>query len=1054
MYHLPWCEVDAEFTVSFDKEHQGPVPDENKVAGNVMFFVEHLGTAPRLVLEYHFGTESRTGLYKAKSRLEFAFNKTTAISPKPADKLEDRLIDRHEISDLDMILTGDDAQISFTSEGGRAHDVYCYTQFASRPRQVISRDRLEAEQLWVLGIVERVAKLEPGKTCTINIKLIEDFNVEHQQKRDKKTPIMQLADMIPSKSNGRVDPSFQGHAYSTYRNKPGGSDLQFDQSSTGARVFRSPHPGAPIRAPVVYEDHEEYALHLSIGLEMIKKEQRTYCDAIVKNDHRVMVFAAGNFAVASIKLSHLLASDLPNVEVNEKLKIPVDTIVKLTMYGESNEMKKWHATGVVQADFYGFNSDLFVLILDRSREDLSSLIMDHRDARRDEQKILKVHVKPLLSDLTTKMGMNAVNSAFSIENKPDDPDYRRETPPSKHFDSIDAEAVKNAWKKLSYSHEKWNSAQRAAIKDIQHPMAGIQLFTGAVGTGKSLVMSRIQQMIVFLGIKCLVVGNQNKSLDLLTQTLVAVLGPNPKKMVTRVHSTAPDFAVHPNTDRIGPQSEVEEDIYMANLFAAWKVAEDTFKSKRRVMPDHSVYAHVLEYLTDKNNRLMGFYTDGVDENKDPIPVGDQVDMHAELRALLKRLEDPKTSNFHDGALWPLEEKRKLCQCLRFCRHNVIHNTQVAVCTNVVSGSRELAEFACKDNDRIVLFMDEATEINPALALVLLQTMYAHKIKGIYMFGDTRQLNANLVAGTDVERTMSESYDDPWISWFERLLYNGFPSNHFVVQRRQHKLIHEPVNGLHYQKSNLTTDPRLLEDLKPERENVLVDFLGLCRGTTHEQIKRRYAYITIIDSTQTHPPGSNSYMNQPHIDFVMQRARLEGIQKYYGPNTIAKVLIQVPYRAQLKAYKAMISKLGLEWGWSRDRFPNVKTIDSGIGGEADFVINDLTVEDSLGFTKNPRRDCLMASRARNYQIIITGPLTKLSRESTTVMTNFHVKSKPNYQYQVGGPINHHFEYAKKNKCWYKVKSTSSAVEPLMAADKTTDVDYPATHAANEAVAVND
>jgi hypothetical protein len=51
-----WCMVDAEFTVSFDGEdggRHGPFPDKSRVAGKFIFYVEQLGTAPTLVLEYH-----------------------------------------------------------------------------------------------------------------------------------------------------------------------------------------------------------------------------------------------------------------------------------------------------------------------------------------------------------------------------------------------------------------------------------------------------------------------------------------------------------------------------------------------------------------------------------------------------------------------------------------------------------------------------------------------------------------------------------------------------------------------------------------------------------------------------------------------------------------------------------------------------------------------------------------------------------------------------------------------------------------------------------------
>lgn len=243
----PCFHTAAEFMVTFDDGKQGPVPDKSRRAGNLVFFVERLGFAPTLVLEFHFTHASKEFLFanardksiQAKSRLQFSFHLITKVSHEPTENWRDRMRDCRQISDFDMFLENDGARISFKSEGAHVHDVYCYTEFDDHHRQVIPKDQLTPEQKAVLDTMAKIADLDSGETCQMEIKLIESFVDEHDKKQGKKSKLETLAELLPSKSQGRVIPLFEGRAYPQYRDSEGNLNLQFGQTPTRAHVFGS-----------------------------------------------------------------------------------------------------------------------------------------------------------------------------------------------------------------------------------------------------------------------------------------------------------------------------------------------------------------------------------------------------------------------------------------------------------------------------------------------------------------------------------------------------------------------------------------------------------------------------------------------------------------------------------------------------------------------------------------------------------------------------------------------------------------------------------------------
>ncbi|KAI5205999.1 hypothetical protein AUEXF2481DRAFT_78130 [Aureobasidium subglaciale EXF-2481] len=1026
----------ATLSVEFDDGTIiGPVPDAEGKAGLLDFSVELLGLAPTIILELTFPSQEShaTG---ARCRVEFAFNTTNIISDK-------ELKTRQEISDFDMFTNDEGALITFKSEGCRAHDVFCYTEYAYHERQVIPRGRLAPQQRWALNTFKRLAQLTPGQSCTIKLNVLEGLVAAEAKRNSKKTQLQFLSEKLPSKQYGRAFPQFTGPAYMTYRNPQGVISLQYNQQVSRKTALRPPHPGASIPARMLVRDNDELALHLSIGADLLHKEQAMHITSVSEKEHFLALVPAGNYAVACIKYREPLASGIPDLTNEEKITIPVDTQLKLTIYGDHKDKQKWHCVALVGVDVYGFGCDLFAVITDKVSSEFKAILSEAGSAG---PKILNVHIDPIISDVTTKHGIDAVASALSIANKPDNPNYvpamflwpfvyqgeplERKQVFKTAFDR-DIQHTVAAFKYLRNS-EPWDKHQFRTVDALPNPFGGVNLVAGAAGTGKTLVMGRFAQFSTIVGSKVLIVGMINSSLDDIALKIDEkmsedVASGKVQKMDNsrpiRAYSARLESPLQPSVDRTQADIDAEDKQALAH-YLAWKSVEETYKNKRRALPDYSVEAKMNENLNDASRPpLMAHYTDGIDDEKKPIPDGPLVNMYEELKKYMARIAQPAYADFFDAEKWSDEEKRKFRQSLKICRYEVYQQALIVFCTCPVAATREMAEFASDAEDEIVMFADEATTIGEVNILIPFKTKYAHKIKGIYQFGDPRQLGPNPIAATGKDNTVNEFLAQHRASWFVRLLHNGFPVYHLPQQKRQHKLLNIPVNEVHYQKSNLTDDPRLHADLGPEDENLLIDFLPLQR-MPHEQFTRRYAHVIIRDSILVHPPGSNSSQNHPHIVWVLQKYRLEVLKTHFGTKTQLKCLIQVPYRAQLNAYEAQISIYQQEWNWSREMFPAVKTIDGGIGGEAEFVINDVVRDESEGFLQSAQRTCVMASRAKNFQVIVIGPMDKLDRDEKTVMTKFADKGKPNHAYKVRRPLAHHEAYANAHNALYFFNSDSN------------------------------
>lgn len=123
---------------------------------------------------------------------------------------------------------------------------------------------------------------------------------------------------------------------------------------------------------------------------------------------------------------------------------------------------------------------------------------------------------------------------------------------------------------------------------------------------------------------------------------------------------------------------------------------------------------------------------------------------------------------------------------------------------------------------------------------------------------------------------------------------------------------------------------------------------------------------------------SSFYNQVHENFIKQRChellRHPEFKQVDKPDQPGRILIITPYKAALIRYKQFIKTLPPHFRGRMDvelRFNalEARTVDSAQGHEADFVFVDTVRTRSAGFLDDPKRLCVMLSRARVGEMIL-------------------------------------------------------------------------------------
>lgn len=242
-----------------------------------------------------------------------------------------------------------------------------------------------------------------------------------------------------------------------------------------------------------------------------------------------------------------------------------------------------------------------------------------------------------------------------------------------------------------------------------------------------------------------------------------------------------------------------------------------------------------------------------------------------------------------------------------------------------------------------------------------------------MLQDHRQTRP-FVASDDVR-------SNPWapqmlVSMMERADHAGAISHSLLINHRAYGGLQQLASTMFYNgkmvsgyKENETTPPNV-----QYLQKYLERFLPVGQSC-HEP------RLIVYDAKNAETKIGTSWFNPSHIEWVMNRVQeLLPDSKFQqvGKRERGTILIISPYKESYHRYKKAIKALPPQWQarLNVEGRCEARTIDTVQGGEADFVFLDMVRSVATDFTDDPNRLNVALTRARQAEIVLMHPGSKL------------------------------------------------------------------------------
>ncbi|KAL0937581.1 nonsense-mediated mRNA decay protein [Colletotrichum truncatum] len=276
----------------------------------------------------------------------------------------------------------------------------------------------------------------------------------------------------------------------------------------------------------------------------------------------------------------------------------------------------------------------------------------------------------------------------------------------------------------------------------------------------------------------------------------------------------------------------------------------------------------------------------------------------------------------------------------------------------------------------IVFVDEAAHARELTSLVPLAFSPARA----YIFtGDTRQTRPFVQGASMTKFEIMEKglRKNPYakqlmISTMERADLAGGLSSKLLITHRMYGNLHLLASELFYDGllksgiSNTDRFPKVVQHIQTwlqqfaHDQNLVVPRLLINHCAAQEETERK------------------SFYNPVHETFITQRCLEllcdQEFRRVDKPDEPGRVLIITPYKAALFRYKQFTAslpphlrgRLDIE---QRHAAMEARTVDSAQGHEADFVFIDTVRTKTAGFLDDPKRLCVMFTRARIGEMIL-------------------------------------------------------------------------------------
>ncbi|KAL1643459.1 hypothetical protein SLS58_004817 [Diplodia intermedia] len=825
-----------------------------------------------------------------------------------------------------------------------------------------TEEKMVEKELDVLRHLQEVAT--PSKRSTITFRILLKKDESAQKTGGGTIDFLDFLSKIKSLKSVSLPP------YSPFLSRQGLVNAQPHSMKSICQRLKDGDPHMPIKAYPAFMDAVEAGVQIAFDVDTEWSEQVEMLTQFEHTWHWVRFANYGKNVVALLRLR-----ERKNLFDSKSLLKPgTEVILKWSSPRRQNEQS---ALFFVVDDILFFSNTDIVLVAKNKNVGYfgRDACTPHNVA---QAAFLKTSVKVKIVDITYRHRIDATDLVWNTRNGRKDlwPLLLNNNPQSlpdvNVFETlkVDKDIADAAIQEVvGYPSRPPNEEQKMVVEGMRAMKGGIQIVQAPGGTGKTTTECHVGHVYFKIGACILLTAPTDAAVDVVCKEYVKTYPNDPRPLrIPASNRDLEDQALGRAASFNDDQEErvASEDVVIMELLSH---AKSSHKNQRSYT-DNVLTVSIDAALGDKFE-LMCSYMEGNDPiTNQPIFEPGTHDMVQELKKFYLRSTDP-TQPPHSE--WEDDDKRHYRQALQYVEEEIVRQSPIVACTTSSCGQKLVRQNAGVNFNGIAVAIDEGSRDREADTYIPLTKLSSHPV-ALHIFGDMKQgLPVHI---SSLGKGFNEFINRGKLPLMNRLISQGYPFIALKKQYRMHRILMAFPNQRFYD-STLITDDEANKALNPELAKCLQEISGF-EGEIPDDILR-LLYFEVSDSTVRKSSNTHSRANLEHVEFVM--TIIKKLQATLGGRTRKTVMIQTPYRRQASAYRDYIidayrKERSAGGGVDQNLLPDVRTVDSAQGSEADIVILDLVnvsadKQGDIGHMSDENRACVALTRAKQVLWVVGG-----------------------------------------------------------------------------------
>ncbi|KAK4548272.1 hypothetical protein LTR36_010142 [Oleoguttula mirabilis] len=768
------------------------------------------------------------------------------------------------------------------------------------------------------------------------------------------------------------------------------------------------HAMVPLDCADTFSTIKEAGVQLAYSATIADAESREALKlwAAPHTPHKGRLFAHGNFAALGVRFGRF--GKLGSIRDEVHYRLPRELQSKM-LFQLPGSVKDVRVDGFLMSDTSGLPShDAIFLLTSKSMEVLSRHAADPTSVG---TQYFDVQFTPAYNSFTYASQLDTVARLQREDSKKWHGgllNQAHDLIPDVDLTSdarISAEIKANADAWL-HRWMDWNAEQLRVIDGIKKAKGGAVIVMGPAGTGKTLLQQALAIYFWKLGYHVLALAPANSNADHLAKELDIVRARDQELQdlkFCRLYPGSRDFGLQLLEERQAVKERVGGEGMSGLSFHEFLVALEELKNTGWFNRPYGVVEIVVRMALLRKLKLKKRLRDDRDKE-----CGAAVDSWEILREFIQAYQ---TKTFDPRKKDVVLNYRRAYQA---CKGHVISLSRFMITTTGNVRAAELLGYWTSHEYGgkclgVMVFVDEAAkDVEANVWGGIVCETWASLVKGVFMFGDDRQLKPTNTSSKD--KVQFNAYSDRLdVALPCRLVREGFPCFRLLEQRRMHWVVASFPNANFYD-GKLRNGPganERLDDIKPGFKRQLEMILA---GQPHSNYLRQkfmaganeedVRLVWIEVKGERRMAASRSMLVQEHVDVFFNHI-FPKLRGYFSQFTDKKdmmeenVMIICAYSATLYAYRDRINHmLARDNRLTRADMPRVLTVDSSQGDESFMVFFDGSFQhgDTIGFMEDPGRCNVAVTRAKEVFWMIGGDMQYRFRDSGLKVANHMTRYK--------------------------------------------------------------